>query len=206
MNGLDQAIDQKSGPASRKGARTRKELLDATLRIIVRDGHQQVTLRNVAQEAGQSHGLIAYHYGSRNALLSAALEFSNGYLYERSKEVCDRWAEEGADLETFTDLMIEFYVEYLVRNADMGIVVLELNIAAAREDYLRPILFSWGEKMKAIYEAPFRGIGSVDPKADFQFFLNAMNGILSAQRSFPRRQFETKILAPSIVRMLSVIG
>ena len=72
----------------------------------------------------------------------------------------------------------------------MGIVVLELNIAAAREDYLRPVLYKWGEQLQSVHEKPFRAIGSTNPAADFQFF--------SAQRSFHRRQFETRLLRPSI--------
>jgi AcrR family transcriptional regulator len=203
---LEVVIDESSVPASRKGAQTRKDLLDATLRIIVRDGHQQVTLRNVAKEAGQSHGSIVYHYGSRAALMSAATEFANDYLYQRSCDICSRWRAGPADLESFTELLVKFYRDYLVKNEAMGTVVLELNLAAAREEYLRPILYKWGERLQNVYEEPFRRIGSPNVAMDFQLFLNAMNGVLSAQRSFPRRQFESRILRSSIVRLLHAIA
>ena len=203
---MEVVTDESAMPASRKGARTRKDLLDATLRIIVRDGHQQVTLRNVAKEAKQSHGSIVYHFGSRAALMSAATEFANDYLYQRSCDVCSRWLAGAADIESFTELMVEFYLDYLVKNKAMGAVVLELNLAAAREEYLRPILYKWGERLQHVYEEPFRRIGSSNPTMDFQLFLNAMNGVLSAQRSFPRSQFESRILRSSIVRLLRVIA
>ena len=138
--------------------------------------------------------------------MSAATEFANDYLYQRSCDVCSRWLAGAADIESFTELMVEFYLDYLVKNKAMGAVVLELNLAAAREEYLRPILYKWGERLQNIYEEPFRRIGSSNPTMDFQLFLNAMNGVLSAQRSFPRSQFESRILRSSIVRLLRVIA
>jgi AcrR family transcriptional regulator len=205
-NAMDNRNQNLEAPFSRKGAQTRTDLLEATLRIIVRDGHQQVTLRSVAQEARQSHGSVAYHFGSRAALMTAAMEHSSKYLYNRSKIVCGKLCKVGGDIGKFAELMTEFYVESLIEDVTMGVTVLELNIAAAREDYLRPILYKWGKRLQRLYDRPFRDIGSKNSAGDFQFFLQAVNGFLIAQRALPRKDFEERMLRPSILRVLKVIA
>ncbi|MDI9948505.1 TetR/AcrR family transcriptional regulator [Rhodococcus sp. IEGM 1305] len=63
-------------PRRRRGSRedTENELLDATLRLLERDGVLAgITLREVAQEAGVNHGQIYQYFGSRQMLLRAAI-------------------------------------------------------------------------------------------------------------------------------------
>lgn len=50
----------------------RAALLKATVRVVARLGMRGLTYRAVAQEAGVAHGLVAHHFGSRDALITAA--------------------------------------------------------------------------------------------------------------------------------------
>jgi AcrR family transcriptional regulator len=61
----------------------REALLDAAITVVARRGLRYLTYRSVASEAGVTHGLVAHHFGSRDALLLAALQHS----VERSIEV-----------------------------------------------------------------------------------------------------------------------
>lgn len=198
-------IREAAASRSRKGARRRAELIDATMRIIVRDGPQEVTLRNVASEAGHSHGSVAYHFGTRAALMVAAMEHCNDFLVERSRDVCIDIAAL-PDTEARAQRMTAFYVDSLVRDVQMGTVVLELTIAAAREEYLRPTLYAGGRELQEMFEPTFALLGSTDPGADFQFFLHAVNGVLLAQRSLPRSDFESRVLHPTIRRLFHEIA
>lgn len=51
----------------------RTALLDATVRVVARSGLRKLTNRAVAEEAGVTHGLVGHHFGSRDALIEAAL-------------------------------------------------------------------------------------------------------------------------------------
>jgi len=51
----------------------RAALLEAAVRVMDRDGMRGLTYRSVAQEAGVSHGLVRYHFGSREALIREAV-------------------------------------------------------------------------------------------------------------------------------------
>jgi AcrR family transcriptional regulator len=52
----------------------RRELLDAAIVVIRRDGAQALTLDAVAAEAGVSKGGLLYHFGTKRALIDGLLD------------------------------------------------------------------------------------------------------------------------------------
>ncbi|GLZ47716.1 TetR family transcriptional regulator [Actinomycetospora sp. NBRC 106375] len=61
----------------RKGDERRRELREATMRVIARGGIAAVTQRAVAAEAGLTPSLVSYHFPTVDALLSATLAAVN---------------------------------------------------------------------------------------------------------------------------------
>lgn len=59
-------------------------LLAATAQVVARGGMRELTYRNVAREAGVTHGLVRHYFGSRDALIKAALEQSISVSIENS--------------------------------------------------------------------------------------------------------------------------
>ncbi len=55
-------------------AERRKQILDATLRLVARDGFASVTLRDVAAEVGVVHGLIRHYFPTREQLVAEAFD------------------------------------------------------------------------------------------------------------------------------------
>jgi AcrR family transcriptional regulator len=64
-------------PLQRKISREarRQQLVAATMRVLSRKGYAQTTLSDVAAEAGVSHGLVNFHFESKEKLLTATLLF-----------------------------------------------------------------------------------------------------------------------------------
>ena len=56
----------------------REALLRAVVTVVARGGLRALTYRAVAAEAGVTHGLVRHHFGSRDALIVAATEYSLG--------------------------------------------------------------------------------------------------------------------------------
>lgn len=54
----------------------RHALLRATIVIVGRGGLRALTYRAVASEAGVSHGLVRHHFGTRDQLIAAAMDFA----------------------------------------------------------------------------------------------------------------------------------
>src|SRR5205814_1471993 len=65
-------------PREAEQATTERErpLMEATLRLIGRNGLDGVTHRAVAAEAGMSLGAITHHFATRDVLVDAALRFA----------------------------------------------------------------------------------------------------------------------------------
>ena len=58
-------------PAKRDSAATKRRIVDAAERVVLRDGVGHLTLEAAATEAGLSKGGVLYHYPTRDALVAA---------------------------------------------------------------------------------------------------------------------------------------
>jgi len=67
----------RSGPVPRKASRgqRRQQLIDATVECLARRGYAQTTLTDVATLAGVSHGLVNFHFETKQKLLIETLLF-----------------------------------------------------------------------------------------------------------------------------------
>lgn len=59
----------------RTEVRRRTEIMDATIRLIRRDGIGALTTKNIALEAGCAEGTIFNHFGDKGGLIAAVLEY-----------------------------------------------------------------------------------------------------------------------------------
>lgn len=66
---------------------TADALLDAAERLLVSEGPTALTTRRIADAAGQSHGLIRYHFGSLEQLLVRTLERASERIIERQRQL-----------------------------------------------------------------------------------------------------------------------
>jgi AcrR family transcriptional regulator len=86
---------------------TAEALLDATERLLITAGQAGVSTRRVAEEAGQPHGLIRYHFGSLEALMLEVLERASSRILERQRALyggdrsfLDKWRQAMGYIET----------------------------------------------------------------------------------------------------------
>lgn len=189
---------------SEKGRRRREALLEATLRIIVRDGPGAATLRAVVKEAGASHGLVMYYFGSREELIRAALAL---VAQRNIAALREAWA----DMKTTSRSVIAAQIarhsmRQMIEDSSMGITIVELHLAAARHPDLRPALRDWGRAYARISRDVFVGLGSTSPGTHAAMLINLINGLVLRQLAIPRADFEAKILLPSIEAMLQAVG
>ncbi len=82
MSGATSGHRRPGRPAASSAVSGRQALLDATLELLGESG-AQLTLREVAERAGVRSTLVHYHFGSRDELLSAALERISGQVREQ---------------------------------------------------------------------------------------------------------------------------
>lgn len=68
---------QKNAPTPRQSARElrREQLIDATIAAIARHGLSRLTISDIAEIADVSHGLLIFHFQSKENLLAETLRF-----------------------------------------------------------------------------------------------------------------------------------
>jgi TetR/AcrR family transcriptional regulator, regulator of biofilm formation and stress response len=65
-------------------AAARQAIVEAVVRVAGNEGFDALTYRAVAREAGVSHGLLRYHFGSLDAAIHAALDWTVDEAIARS--------------------------------------------------------------------------------------------------------------------------
>jgi AcrR family transcriptional regulator len=60
----------------------REQIVQAASRVAIREGLEQLTIRQVAAEAGLSNGLVFFHFKSKEVLLLALLDHLLAALFE----------------------------------------------------------------------------------------------------------------------------
>lgn len=118
-----------------KGERRRRELLDATLRVVARSGTTGVTQRAVAAEAGVPPSAVMYYFASVDELLVAALTAVNDRYVDRLRAVGTR-AE-----------LVEVVRGWAAQDRALTVAEYELLLLAARRDDLRDELRRWDDAL-----------------------------------------------------------
>ena len=92
--------------SSSKYGTGREALLRAVVDVVAQKGLRGLTFRAVAEAAGVNNSLVAHHFGTRDALIAAALQWSSEQSIAASR-LRDA-AENGG---TFTEALLELLLE-----------------------------------------------------------------------------------------------
>jgi AcrR family transcriptional regulator len=76
---------------SSTAAETRDLLIESTLRLIAERGVAGVSVRDVAADAGVNHGLVHRYFGSKDALIRAAVERIALLIYDPDAPAQATW-------------------------------------------------------------------------------------------------------------------
>ena len=119
---------------------TKESLLDATIRIVAREGMRAVTHRKVAAEAGVSLSATSYHLSNMDSILFESME--------RYVEVARQRYEERFTASTTREEMIEailLLITRLHKDDAEATVMYELYAQAARDPRYRELVERWSQ-------------------------------------------------------------
>ncbi len=153
----------------------REQILDATLRVIGREGRSAVTHRAVAEEAGVPLGSTTYYFDSRDDLLGQALEQVAAQEVERYARLGEELRSVGSGKELADRLISELVAAAEDRVA--YIAEYELWLEAGRRPDLRDAAQSWCNAEQGAIAAALRELGSSDPRADASIVVATLDGL-----------------------------
>ncbi|CCH29125.1 TetR family transcriptional regulator [Actinosynnema sp. NPDC047251] len=132
------ALEQPVDGRRLKGERRKKELIEATLRVVARDGVAGVSHRTVSREAGQPATAAAYYFAGIADLLTAALTACMDEDAERMRRLADASAAGADGVRALAELMAR-----VVRDPGRLLAEYELYLLAARDEALRGPTGRW---------------------------------------------------------------
>jgi AcrR family transcriptional regulator len=153
----------------------RLALLRATIAVVAQGGLRSLTYRAVAAKAGVSHGLVRHHFGTRDQLIAASLDYAVTESLRASSmfdEVTDA-AAFAAGIETLAQ-----------RDGDMQAFQYELLLEARRRPELRPHAQRYYAAYRDANAAALRRIGVRD-EALIDAIWFALDGLVFRQVVLP---------------------
>jgi AcrR family transcriptional regulator len=147
----------------------RQALLAATVRVVASRGLRGMTFRAVADEAGVNNSLIAHHFGTRDALLRAALEWSahrsilTSHLHE--------YAVSG---QAFRDAL----VTALLEEPELQVFQFEMILEASRRPELQPAIAELYDAYLTALTGPSRQLGLTRDLALERAMFAALDGLV----------------------------
>jgi AcrR family transcriptional regulator len=91
---------------------TRLLLIDATLRVLDRDGIAAVTLRAVAAELGVSAPAVYWHFEDKEALMNEIRRLLAADFVARMRAASSSDPSGSASIEVLTDVFLDFTIEH----------------------------------------------------------------------------------------------
>jgi AcrR family transcriptional regulator len=122
-----------SSPQAQKSAQTQNQLIEATIRCILKFGYANTTTTRVATEAGLSRGAMLHHFENGPALIHAAVE----YLHEKRLKAFRRAVNSVPSPDDVKGLLLGYWRQI---NHPTFLVFHELAIAARTDPSLSKIL------------------------------------------------------------------
>jgi DNA-binding transcriptional regulator YbjK len=162
-----------------RGAKRRQEIIDATLRVIERDGVAGVTHRTVAREADIPTASTTYHFATLEDLLIATLiscarDMATEVYWmidrARSREGLRRSSGSAMAGPSAADEVSALLAEALGPRRGRTMAEYELYLLAARRPALRPAARRWLDVLTSMVRH--------DDEVAFRVFLAGIDGLL----------------------------
>lgn len=199
--------DARVSSPRRPAAEIRAAIVDATIRIIGRDGVTGVTHRAIADEAGVSLSSTTYHFASKEEIVGAALERVAELEIASAAADADQFAarDDVTDPDTFAGLLLSWLEPQV--EGDRELITragYHLQLEAAHRPELRAIHRDWNRRVLAVAEAVLRLAGSPDPARDAHILATTIDGLRLEQLTDPRPDFRANAL-PLLERLARVL-
>jgi DNA-binding transcriptional regulator YbjK len=152
----------------------RQALLEATIRVVARQGLRGLTYRSVAAEAGVTHGSVRYHFGDWATLVEEALAF----CVERSIEGAELTSD-GPGFDGFATGLAAL----VVADPEAQAFQYELTMEARRRPELLSVMARANDTYRAAVRRELARNGLDDPDLANLVF-TALDGLVFHQTAF----------------------
>lgn len=194
MSGAHETVGVAARPGYGEG---REALLAAAIEVVGDKGLRGLTYREVARVAGVTHGLVAHHFGTRQALIKATLDYAVG-LGSRTIHFADENVEDfAADLSRF-----------IRETAGLQAFQFELLLEARRDPSLSESARFMYDEYIGLIKSDLERLGLSNQPALARFLMAAVDGLVIQQLVYDNAEdTDTAVdLLQRILKKLAVEG
>ena len=180
----------------------RREILEATLRLIGEGGVKGVTHRAVAEEADVALASTTYYFDSKSALVEEALEL----MIARSIEDVRRFTTCASEIsrDELIDRITGFADAQVNDPNAFVLAQYELMLESGREKYLRPLARRWTIAYMDGFERVVRSAGL--PERATEIITNFVEGAVLNQVTTPSDDFLEARFRPLLTELVEALG
>jgi AcrR family transcriptional regulator len=129
--------------------KTKEKILKAALKIFAREGFNKAKLRDIADLAGTTHSLIRHHFGSKDDLWKAVVDYGFRLQEDNLMKIV---IEKSADPVELYKKYVSTYISTIARHPELCNIVLHDNSRSSPHlDYL----FERGKRLRDLIEPVF---------------------------------------------------
>ena len=165
--------DRHDQPTADRGRDVRERLMRAAVELIPRHGWGAVSTRMIAERAGVTPGLVHYHFGSVQALLSEAALGTVGALVGGIVPT----VQEARTAQQALNLLFGALDRYSGRDP-ISLLMVETYLAAGRDEALRERLTAIVAEFRQELADLLRGRGVPNPTGTAAVVAAAVDGIV----------------------------
>jgi DNA-binding transcriptional regulator YbjK len=181
----------------------RREILEATLRVIGESGVNSVTHRAVAEEANVALASTTYYFDSKGALVEEALEL----MIERSTEYVRRYTACPPQIshEELIDRVVGFVDAHINDPSAFLTAQYELMLEAGRASYLRPLAHRWTIAYMDGFNQLVQSAGLPRPEVTAEIITNFVEGALLNHVTMPSDDFLEVRFRPLLTNLVAAL-
>ncbi|MCF8094946.1 MAG: TetR/AcrR family transcriptional regulator [Desulfobacteraceae bacterium] len=177
--------------------KTKERIIKTSLKVFAQEGFNNAKLRDIAAQAGTTHSLIRHHFGSKEDLWMAVVDYGLKLHEDRLKRIIE--SGQCTDPVELFKTIIRSHVFFTAQNPEITKVLLHDNSKASRHlDYIV-------EKEKGIHdivEPHFREVQELEyfkgfDHRSFTIYLRAISETPIAISELANKSLEQDILSES---------
>jgi DNA-binding transcriptional regulator YbjK len=192
-----------TGPRAEASRRTRDAIVDATVRIVAREGVAAVTHRRVAAEAGVALSSTTWHFATKADILEAALHWTARREVARIAAIADHLGAGDFDPSRWADELGAWLVEQVTGEREIAVALYRLQVELLGSAGALSVHREWGEELRAVGERVLDQSGTATPDLDVRLVVATLDGLRMGILNSGERDVEW--LRAAVRRQLSAL-
>jgi DNA-binding transcriptional regulator YbjK len=166
-----------TGPRAEASRRTRDAIVDATVRIVAREGVGAVTHRRVATEAGVSLSSTTWHFATKADILEAALRATAQREVDRVRAIADRLGGAAFDATAWAEELAAWLIEEVTGEREQAVALYRLQVELLGSPGALEVHREWGRGLREVGDRVLERSPTPTPELDIRLIAAALDGL-----------------------------